>query len=90
MADHLPRLVACDTAALEHECALAATEIAEDVIHIAEVLCHRSEDVHDVGTTSVRHIEEALSRRGDDGRVDGGSASAGVPHCAVRSGRRSR
>ena len=75
VADHLPRLVACDTAALEHECALAATEIAEEVIHIAEVLCHRSEEVYDVGPTSVRHIEEALSRRGDEGRVEGGSAS---------------
>ena len=76
VADHLPRLVACDTAALEHECALAATEIAEDVTHIAEVLCHRSEVAPDIGTTSVRHIEVALSRRGDDGQVDGGSASA--------------
>jgi GT2 family glycosyltransferase len=75
VADHLPRLVACDTAALEHECALAATEIAEEVIHIAEVLCHRSEEAYDVGPTSVRHIEEALSRRGDEARVEGGSTS---------------
>ena len=75
VADRLPPLVACDTAALEHECALAATEIAEEVTHIAEVLCHRSEDLHDVGTTSARHVEEALRRRGDDGRVDAGSAS---------------
>jgi O-antigen biosynthesis protein len=83
VADHLPRLVACDTSALEHECALAATEIAEDVTHIAEVLCHRSEGRPDNGTTSVRHIEEALRRRGDDGRVDSGSAS--VPIRIVRS-----
>jgi GT2 family glycosyltransferase len=75
VADHLPRLVAGDTAALEHECALAATEIAGDVTHIAEVLCHRSDDMHEVGTKSVRHIEEALRRRGDGGRVDGGSVS---------------
>jgi O-antigen biosynthesis protein len=75
VADHLPTLVAGDTTALEHECALAATEIAGDVTHIAEVLCHRSDGMHEVGTKSVRHIEEALRRRGDDGRVDGGSAS---------------
>ena len=33
VADHLPRLVAADTAALEHECALAATEIADGRPH---------------------------------------------------------
>ena len=42
VADHLPRLVASDTAALEHECALAATEIADDRDPHPEVLCHRS------------------------------------------------
>ena len=41
VADHLPRLVATGLAALEHECALAATEAADTVIHLSEVLCHR-------------------------------------------------
>jgi GT2 family glycosyltransferase len=69
VADHLPRLVACG-AALEHECALAATELAETVTHIPEVLCHRSAGLHDgLGFTSVAHIEETLRRRGDEGRV---------------------
>jgi GT2 family glycosyltransferase len=83
VADHLPRLVAGDAAALEHECALAATEMAEHVTHIAEVLCHRTEHTQDVGTTTVRHIEEALRRRGDHGRADGGSTP--VPSRVVRS-----
>ena len=42
VGDRLPRLVAPDTATLEHDCALAATEIADVVVHIPEVLCHRS------------------------------------------------
>jgi hypothetical protein len=42
VADGLPRLVASGTVALEHECALAATESADVVTHIPEVLCHRS------------------------------------------------
>jgi O-antigen biosynthesis protein len=67
VADHLPRLVADDTIALEHECALAATEAAEAVIHISEVLCHRSAG-SSVATSSrsISHIQEALSRRKDD------------------------
>ncbi len=43
VADNLPRLVATGTEALEHECALAATEAADAVVHIPEVLCHRTE-----------------------------------------------
>jgi O-antigen biosynthesis protein len=75
IADHLPRLVGSGTAALEHECALAATEAADAVIHIPEVLCHRS-DTRERGTgaASVRHLQETLRRRGDDAGVRSGSA----------------
>jgi GT2 family glycosyltransferase len=70
VADHLPRLVATDTVALEHECALAATESAEDVVHIPEVLCHRTETRKDLATvSSFRYVEEALRRRHDASRV---------------------
>jgi O-antigen biosynthesis protein len=73
VADHLPRLVASGTAALEHECALAATEVADEVIHIPEVLCHRSGGAGQrTGPASVRHLQAALVRREDDAAVVAG------------------
>jgi GT2 family glycosyltransferase len=73
VADNLPRLVAADTAALEHEYALAATEAADAVVHIPEVLCHRTEEApRRAGSPSVRHLQETLRRRGDDAGVVAG------------------
>lgn len=73
VADHLPGLVASGTAALEHECALAATEVAEAVIHIPEVLCHRSAGTDQrTGPASVRHLQATLVRREDDAAVVAG------------------
>jgi GT2 family glycosyltransferase len=73
VADHLPPLVASGTAALEHECALAATEIADAVIHIPEVLCHRSGGTEErTGPASFRHLQAALVRREDDAAVVAG------------------
>jgi len=75
VADHLPPLVASDARALEHECALAATEAADAVVHIPEVLCHRS--THDAvpgDATSFPHIEAALRRREDVATVESGMA----------------
>ena len=70
VADHLPRLEAGDTAALEHECALAATEIADVVTHIAEVLCHRSEGSEEKQKpVATDHITAALRRRRDEAVV---------------------
>ena len=70
VADRLPRLEATDTAALEHECALAATEAAETVVHIPEVLCHRTQTPGGQPTvSSFRYVEEALRRRHDASRV---------------------
>jgi O-antigen biosynthesis protein len=70
VADHLPRLVASGTTALEHECALAATEVADEVIHIPEVLCHRSGGTEQrTGPASIRHLQAALVRRADEAAV---------------------
>jgi O-antigen biosynthesis protein len=78
LADRLPRLVASGARALEHECALAATEAAEVVIHIPEVLCHRSlGEAAAADGTSFGHIEEALRRRKDDATVVAGSSPEG-------------
>jgi O-antigen biosynthesis protein len=75
VADHLPDLVASDECALEHECALAAAQVADDVIHIAEVLCHRSDRVStDAPPTSLEHVREALGRSEPDATVVAGSA----------------
>jgi GT2 family glycosyltransferase len=73
VADHLPDLVASDERALEHECALAAAQVAEDVIHIPEVLCHRSDRVSVAAPTSVEHIREALGRNEPGATVLAGS-----------------
>jgi GT2 family glycosyltransferase len=85
VADHLPRLMAAGTAGLEHECALAATELADTVVHIPEVLCHRSHPPVDIGAAPVDHVEEALRRRNDDARVTTEPGSHG--YRIVRPGR---
>jgi O-antigen biosynthesis protein len=73
IADNLPRLVGSGTAALEHECALAATEVADAVIHIPEVLCHRSDTTDRLkGAASIGHLRATLRRREDDATVTTG------------------
>src|SRR5205807_6081021 len=64
VADQLPAFVAGDASALEHECALAACEIASSVEHIPEVLCHRFADgpAPHSGDPSSRHVVAALER----------------------------
>ena len=70
VADRLPRLQAVDSAALEHECALAATEVADVVTHIPEVLCHRSDEPNQLdGPTSIDHVQAALLRRREEAVV---------------------
>ena len=65
-----PDLVTIDDA-LEHECALRACEEAETVTHIAEVLCHRTDDglLQGGRCTDSTHVRKALERRGEVGEV---------------------
>jgi len=73
----VPRLVATEPDALEHECALYACAAAGSVTHIAEVLCHRR---HDPGSLpprrpDVRHVQEVLIRRNEAAAVAAGPAT---------------
>lgn len=78
VADHLPRLVATDLAGLEHECALAATERADAVVHIPEVLCHRAPGPPGAPCPSdVQYLEEVLQRRRDTARITVAPAGEG-------------
>jgi O-antigen biosynthesis protein len=71
----LRHLVAGETPALEHECALRATEVATDVVHISEVLCHRSSPPSTrAGTMPLRHVRETLRRRTVRASVETGPA----------------
>jgi O-antigen biosynthesis protein len=73
LAAELCGLVATGSAELEHDCALRACEAAETVVHIPEVLCHRSAAPHaPVGPVSLRHVQEALRRRGEGDAVASG------------------
>jgi hypothetical protein len=73
VADQLPALVASDATALEHECALAATDAADTVVHIPEVLCHRTTQPAPLEEgASVHHIREVLRRRGNAATVEVG------------------
>ncbi|MFZ0249783.1 MAG: glycosyltransferase family 2 protein [Acidimicrobiales bacterium] len=75
VADHLPRLVASGTGALEHECALAATELADAVVHIPEVLCHRTtRDDPTTASLPAADLEAVLRHRQDPAAVTSGPA----------------
>ncbi len=59
VAATLPDSVAHDSPSMEHECALAATETtAASVVHISEVLCHRT----DTGGTDADAVPVTISR----------------------------
>jgi O-antigen biosynthesis protein len=61
---------------LEHDFALRACEVAESVVHVPEVLCHRlfaPEDTVAGGTHDVSHVAAALERRGEAGLVAPGA-----------------
>ncbi len=88
VADQLPRLVASGTEALEHECALRATEAADAVIHIPEVLCHRSNGtIAEDGPMSVRHIQEVLRDRTEEAAVEAGPVPRSLSHLAAGENR---
>ncbi len=68
VARRLPPLVADDGPALEHDLALAACDAARQVIHLPEVLCHRTvERRPGISTVPVR---EALRRRAEPATVE--------------------
>jgi O-antigen biosynthesis protein len=57
---------------IEHDLALRACEVADDVTHVAEVLCHRLFIPADSGSApqnGVGHITAALRRRGEVAEV---------------------
>ena len=89
VADNLPRLVATGTgtAALEHECALAATEAADAVVHIPEVLCHRTEKTPAARGATIRQPPAGGTppARGC-GRGRSRPRRRRLPHCAARPG----
>lgn len=70
----LPESIAYDSATVEHECALAATEKADSVVHVPEVLVHRSDtESDDVSRPGgVDHLRTALDRRGEHAEVIAG------------------
>jgi GT2 family glycosyltransferase len=58
----MPRIVASAASSLEHACALTACTVAESVVHVPEVLCHRlsAEATRD---PDGYHLEVAIDRR---------------------------
>jgi GT2 family glycosyltransferase len=57
---------------LEHDLALRACEVADEVIHLPHVLCHRLLDPPDGATPGVEHVAAALHRRGEPAEVTPG------------------
>ncbi len=71
VAGRLPELVAQNVTELEQDVALAACELAQSVVHVPEVLCHRTR-ARDERVRGTFHVEEALRRRGEPGTVTTG------------------
>jgi O-antigen biosynthesis protein len=57
-----------DQAVLEHDLALQACELADDVVHLSEVLCHRLLDAPPP-SSDCSHVAAALERRGEAAEV---------------------
>ena len=64
-----------DLALAEHDLALRACELADEVIHLPDVLCHRlvAPDPQRPDASDVRHVEAAIERRGEAAEVSQGS-----------------
>jgi O-antigen biosynthesis protein len=72
----LPRAGSTNPAQFEHDLALRACEVADTVVHVPEVLCHRvapQEVPARSGDSDTTHIVSALQRRGDEGEVTTGA-----------------
>jgi GT2 family glycosyltransferase len=73
IAASLAQMAQHECSEVEHDIALRACELADDVQHVAEVLCHRLIGPSDqVGTFA--HIESALERRRIPATVSAGSS----------------
>jgi GT2 family glycosyltransferase len=70
-----PHLHGPDSDALEHAYALYASDVAETVTHLSEVLCHRTgPDLKTPKADSLLPVQDALARRGDSATVATGPA----------------
>ena len=90
VAARLPRLVAESVPELEHDLALAACDVADTVVHVPEVLCHRTDVMERSAGGETGHVEEALRRRAEVGAVTSRSEGAyrvvrSAPHDALVS-----
>jgi GT2 family glycosyltransferase len=79
-AEIIPQLTATTVTVpdLEHDLALRACEVAENVVHLPEVLCHRLIAPRDPSTASdhdVAHVVAALERRAELAEVSPGPIS---------------
>ena len=77
-AEIVPRLrpSTVDLGDVEHDLALQACELADGVVHIPEVICHRALTPPDPVTTlhhDVAHVAAALARRNERAQVTPGS-----------------
>ncbi len=64
-----------DLALAEHDLALRACEMADEVIHLPDVLCHRlvAPDPQRPDASDVRHVQAAIERQGEAAEVSPGS-----------------
>jgi GT2 family glycosyltransferase len=74
VAGALPDSIAHDSGSVEDECALAATEAADSVVHVAEVLVHRCETDGATRTDRVEKLSAARRRRSEQAGVVVGRA----------------
>jgi GT2 family glycosyltransferase len=67
----LPSATSAASAVFAHDLAIRATEVAQQVVHVPEVLCHRtSDDGTDPAPSTTLHIEAALRRRDQEAKVE--------------------
>jgi len=69
----LPAAAEADSLQFEHDLALRACEVAIDVVHIPQILCHKmdrsAEAQSVVPAAGTGHVRRALQRRGESGTV---------------------
>jgi GT2 family glycosyltransferase len=76
VARRIPPLTASDAAAAEHEFTLWACELADTVVHVAEVLCHGGTEGPRAPRPGQPYLEEAVRRRDEAAIVVAGAPGA--------------